>query len=133
MARPKIDLTDETWSLEKVWTSLALYAEQYVKIGRVSVLANSHTNKLPVNSKEPPEQIIKKCIFTFVKYCQQDSEFWKGQYKARQILDTLVGFARTFPKSEKEGSKAIIVDFINYIATVNAINYNLTTEDLQKE
>lgn len=129
MAHPKIDLTDATWSLEKVWTSLALYAEQYVKIASTSVLANSHTNNLPINATVPPDDIIKKCIYTFVKFCQQDPEFWQDQIQPIQILDTLVGFARDFPK-KKEGSKALVVDFINYIATLNAINYNLTTNDL---
>lgn len=113
---------------KKIWKSLDLYAKQYVKFGTESIRINSHTHQLGENVS-PPQEILEKCIFTFVKFCQQDEPFWKGQTTALQILDTLVGFARSFPK-QAEGTKAIIVDFINYIGTMNRINYKLTTGDI---
>ena len=113
---------------EKIWESLELYGKQYVKFGSESVRFNSHIHRLGPTAQPPPE-IVAKCVMTFVRFCQQDLEFWKGQTSARQILDTLVGFARSFPKKQ-EGTKAIIVDFINYVGTMNGINYALQTSDI---
>lgn len=115
-------------AIEVIWDSLDKYADQYIKFGSESVRINHHIHRLGENAK-PPQEVIEKCIKTFVQFCKQDKEFWAGQTKAIQILDTLVGFARTFPK-QKEGTKAIIVDFINYIGTINGINYSLRTTDL---
>jgi hypothetical protein len=114
--------------IETIWKSLEKYAQQYVKIAVESIRLNSHTHKLGSDVK-PPQDAINKCVFTFVKFCQQDEEFWKGQTTTPQILDTLLGFARSFPK-QQEGTKAIIVDFINYIGTINGLNYSLQTSDI---
>jgi len=114
--------------IKSVWESLDKYADKYIPIGVESIRLNNHTHKLGSNAK-PPQEIVEKCIRTFVKFCQQDEEFWKEQTKAIQILDTLLGFARSFPKKE-EGTKAIIVDFINYIGTMNGLNYSLQTSDI---
>ncbi|MFW6130331.1 MAG: hypothetical protein ACOC56_04030 [Atribacterota bacterium] len=115
-------------AIEVIWKSLDKYAEQYIKFGSESVYINNHTHRLGSEAK-PPKEVVEKCIKSFVEFCKQDKEFWSGQIKANQILDTLVGFARTFPK-QKEGTKAIIVDFINYIGTINGINYSLRTSEL---
>jgi len=114
--------------IKEIWSSLDKYADKYIPIGSESVRLNSHTHKLGSEAK-PPQEIIEKCIRTFVKFCQQDETFWKGQTTIVQILDTLLGFARTFPR-QQEGTKAIIVDFINYIGTMNGVNYSLQTSDI---
>lgn len=116
--------------IKKIWSSLDLYAKQYVKFGAESVRINSHTHNL--GSVSPPQEVLEKCIYSFVNFCKQDEPFWAGQTTAIQILDTLVGFARSFPK-QAEGTKAMIVDFINYIGTMNRINYKLQTSDIYEQ
>jgi len=107
--------------------SLADYAQAYLKIAAVSVITNNHTSKIPDGSEPPPQKVIQTTIILFVKCCQSDPSHWQDHYSTENILESLEAFARQI-KFKKEGQKALVVDFINYIGTMNGLNYCLTTD-----
>jgi hypothetical protein len=117
------------FTYKEMCQALANYAKEYIKIGHVSVVANNHTSKIGQKPKPPPPKAIHDCIITFVKFCQSVKDPWEGEFCTEKVLDTLVEFIRKFPKNN-EGTRAILVDFINYIGTMNGIHYMLTTGEI---
>jgi hypothetical protein len=106
--------------------SLADYAQAYLKIAPVSVMMNNHTSKIPEGA-QPPQKVIETTIIFFVKCCQSDQQHWQNHYSTENILESLEAFARQI-NFKREGQKALVVDFINYIGTMNGLNYRLTTD-----
>lgn len=121
-----------TYSSGEIYTALAKYAEKYLSIGRHSVVMNHHTSNLSAETLKnpPPQKAITGCIVTFVKFCQStNEEIWSNITCTEMLLDTLVEVARLFP-SKAESTKAMVVDFINYIGTMNGVNYELSTASI---
>lgn len=112
---------------ENLMAFLKRQLEDYLAESGNSIARNRHMNKLA--GKQPDPSKIKKVVKKFLAYCDRHFKWHGKKMTVGNILYELTRCAKAMGL-KKEVRKAIIVDFINFVALKFGGDFGLYTSDI---